>query len=302
MNPDPNRVDTQSQPVPKFILLLQFFIIPFAIVLVGVGIYLGFSWMVGQSRTAQDVMQEMKLTGGARRGDLAREFLIAVTRDPQGKVTPPMVAETLALFRSVPKVKEEEMTRCSLAQALGAMHGTEAIPDLIEILDAPATEFNALRVSCMEALSYLGKNERILHASIRLIKDPDAEVRKRSVYTLGMQEDPLAIEPLKKALNDSRDDVAWNAAAALASHYKDPACKPVLQKMLDRTYLDDMVRRGVAEQFYVDRTMETAINAVYALNDRSFVPQLEQVGAKDPSVFVKHLAQEVLARWREQPK
>src|SRR2546425_8342087 len=77
---------------------------------------------------------------------------------------------------------------------------------------------------------------RAAPALLPILESDEAGLRKVTASALGAMEAPEAGAPLRGLLNDPVEEVAWNAALALA-RLRDRAGLPLLVRMLDRAYL-----------------------------------------------------------------
>jgi HEAT repeat protein len=120
-----------------------------------------------------------------------------------------------------------------------------------------------------------------------------------AAYALGALAAPGVREALAGALEDRAPDVAWNAALSLA-RLGDPAGLPLLDRLLERPYLD-AVRSpdplGHPTPLPEDRKEEimiAALRAVAELGGEERRPAIEAIAAADPSLAVRQAALETL--------
>ena len=125
---------------------------------------------------------------------------------------------------------------------------------------------------------------------------PDAGVRKMVVYALGALPGDQQIVTLRTALEDSVPDVRWNAAVALARHGAKEGI-PVVRQMLDRSYVEQVVKRMTRadeDQDPVADVMISGLRAAAALKDSSLRPSVESLSRQDSSLKVRQAAIEAL--------
>jgi hypothetical protein len=97
---------------------------------------------------------------------------------------------------------------------LGRLRAQEAVPRLIELLDAAPTPH--LRAAAAAALGATAHPDG-LPALLRALSDPMREVRAQAAWALGRVGDPRAVEPLDAALGDGYLWVRLRAAESLAA-------------------------------------------------------------------------------------
>ena len=156
------------------------------------------------------------------------------------------------------------------------------------------------RLYSVWALGAIG-DRRAAAALAPLLESEDPAVRKVAAYALGAMAAADAAAPLRGLLNDPVEDVAWNAALALA-RLGDPAGLSLLARMLDRRYLDTVMQPDEAGRplpLSEDRKEEAMINALRSvgrLGDRTHLATLRSVRDADPSLRVRQVARETLDR------
>ena len=116
------------------------------------------------------------------------------------------------------------------------------------------------------------------------------------VYALGALPGTAQLDTLRAALRDAEPDVRWNAAVALARHGSNEGVG-VLQQMLDRTYVEQTVKREVRQDTDIDPVADVMISglrAAAALKDASLKPSVEVLSRGDRSMKVRQAALEAL--------
>src|SRR5204862_4336768 len=116
----------------------------------------------------------------------------------------------------------------------------DAVAKLSQALADPDSES---RISAIWALGSSG-DATVIPKLEPLYASSDPGIRKMVVYALGALPGDTPIATLRGALEDPTPDVRWNAAVALARHGSRDGVG-VLQQMLDRSYVEQTVKRDV---------------------------------------------------------
>lgn len=162
--------------------------------------------------------------------------------------------ESLSLIFSAMEDESWRVRKESVEAFVNSGPDEAAIEKLLELL---RSEDNAgLRNSAAEAVIRLGSAAAL--PLIRMIKDPDADVRKFIVDLMGAIGDPLFVQPLLNALQDSDVNVSSSAAEHLGS-------------LGDSDVVPDLVRAIVSNQTVLFRF--SALGALSALARPSAVPE-----------------------------
>jgi HEAT repeat protein len=274
-------------------LAVQFFLIPLAVVAVAALVYLGFRSLITDDRTAQDYLMEIRTGGSSRRWPAAYE-LSRLMADPKVRAD-----RTLgpALVKAFNESKDDPQVRRYLALALGRMDPplpTAAVSSLTEALEDTNSE---TRISVIWALGSSG-DPAVADRLQALYVSPaaDAGIRKIVVYALGSLPGETQLGTLKIALQDSAADVRWNAAVALARHgSRDGA--PVIRQMLDRQYVEQVVKRDVRQDGDQDPIADVIISglrAAAALRDETLRGPVTSLSQQDRSMKVRQAALDAL--------
>jgi HEAT repeat protein len=201
-----------------------------------------------------------------------------------------------------------------LALALGRLDPPmppDAIAALVRSLDEPGRPWNPDWISRMTGWSEIDISEARIGAIwalgssgdagvvprlVPLYASSDPGVRKMVVYALGALPGDAQTETLRTALHDETPDVRWNAAVALARHGSRDGV-PVLRQMLDRTYVEQTVKRDVrpdSDEDPVADVMISGLRAVAILKDVALRPSVEGLSQQDRSLKVRQAALEAL--------
>ncbi len=273
-------------------LAVQFFLIPLAVVGVVVLFYGGFRALVTTERTPEEFLSDVRTGGRERRWPAAFE-LSRLLADPETEVRHPNLgAAVVQAF--IDSEGDDPRVRQYLALAIGRLaHPPEgAAPELVKALDSPDAE---VRISVIWALASLGDPGTIGDIEAMYLAE-DAGVRKMAIYALGALPGTGHMTTLRNALDDPAADVQWNAAVALARHDLDDGL-PVLLRMLDRPYVEQMVTLAPSPQDTVDSVaavMVSALQAVAALGSSELNEQIRALSESDASLRVRNAALEAL--------
>jgi HEAT repeat protein len=255
-------------------------------------VYLGFRSLVTDERSAQEYLAEIQTGGSSRRWPAAYELsrLMADTGVAQDRTLGP------ALVKAFEASKEDDpRVRRYLALTIGRLTPPlppNAVPALTDALKDADSE---TVISAMWALGSLGDPSVVPNLE-KMYASSDAGVRKMSVYALGALPGDNQERILAAALNDPVADVQWNAAVALARHQNHEGV-PVLERMLDREYVERSVKRTVSPDADIDpvgEVMIEALRAIAALRETSLRNQVTSLSRTEPSLRVRQVAMETL--------
>jgi hypothetical protein len=274
-------------------LAVQFFLIPLAVVGVTVMVYVGFRSLLTDDRAPQDYLAEIRNGGSTRRWPAAYE-LSRLMADPKVRSD-----RTLgpALVRAFEESKKEDDPRVRryLALAIGRLEPPwppQAVADLSQALEDTDSE---ARISAIWALGS-SADPSVAPQLQSLYESTDAGIRKMVVYALGALPGDAQLVTLRTALEDPAPDVRWNAAVALARHNRHEGVS-VVRQMLDRTYVQQAVRRDVRQDDDQDPVAEVMISGLRAaalLKDPALRPSVESLSQQDRSLRVRQAALEAL--------
>ena len=282
---------TRNPLVAAPALAVQFFLIPLAVVAVTVMVYLGFRSLLADDRTAQDYLTEIRNGGTSRRWPAAYE-LSRMMADPKVRADRALGP---ALVRALEESKDgDPRVRRYLALALGRLDPplpAQAIAVLTQALDDPDSE---ARIGAIWALGSSG-DASVVPRLQRLYESPDAGIRKMVVYAIGSLPGETQLSTLRTALRDTAADVRWNAAVALARHGNHEGV-PVVRQMLDRSYVEQIVKRGVRQDEDQDPIADVMISGLRAAAVLKEETLREPIAAlsQDRSMKVRQAALEAL--------
>jgi len=228
------------------------FIVPLLVVLVCVGVFVGFGWIAYDRQTTDDYLNDLKSSWKPRRAQAAYELAKIVIADPAAIEEDPVAR--MEIRRLFEESDDEDMTRY-LALVLGRTRDPKAVP----LLAAKAGKDSSpeQRIYALMALGATGLPSAV-EPLIESVTDEDPGVRKTATYALGELRQPKAIPSLTARLEDTEPDVRWNAAIALA-RLENAAGGDVLHEMLDRE------KTGRVAGITPEQQEEAMIGAVRAL-------------------------------------
>lgn len=273
-------------------LAVQFFLIPLAVVGIAVLVYSGFRSMLTDERSAQEYLTEIRTGGSNRRWPAAYE-LSRLMADPKVRADRSLAPALVEAFEAAKN--DEAPVRRYLALALGRLDPPlppAAVESLKRSLEDPDSE---ARITAIWALGSSG-DPAVTATLLPLFDSQDAGIRKMVVYALGALPGDAQVETLKGALRDNEADVRWNAAVALARHSSREGVS-VLGQMLDRSHVEQTVKRDVSQNEELDPVADVIISGIRAatvLREPSLRVSIEGLSKGDRSMKVRQAALEAL--------
>lgn len=271
--------------------LLQFFVIPMLVVILGVGIFLGFAWLVSDDTTPTEHLQRIRSGGHRERRQAAFELANRIQHGDPGEFRA-LGPDLVRAFEEA-EAPADPWVRQYLALALGTLVEETAVPALASALSDPD---ETVRVYAAWALGAIGGDASI-SALGEASRADDAGLRTMAVYGLGAIGDPAGAEDLRRAVNDPVLDVSVNAVVALA-RIGDGAAAERLLGMMEPDYWS-----GIPGMLDGERTLArlSAVQAAGVLETEVVQARLEEVAANDPDLRVREAALSALARGRTDP-
>lgn len=263
--------------------LLQLFIIPAFVVVVCVGVFFFFAWLVSGEKSGIEYLQEIRTGSYNRRWQAAFELSKIINQGSKERLAG-LAPEMVDLFQSADG--DDPRVRHYLAISLGHLGDSVAVPELIRSLSGDDA---TTRIYACWALGKIGDSSAV-DAVLPLIRDQDRGVRKMAVYSLGALGDARVIPEILPALQDPHNDVAWNAAVALAQ-LGDSSGEARLLQMLDRDFLQTVAEMDPVQQL---QAIESAVRASGLVGGSSLRRQLEVIADRDPNLRLRELALEAL--------
>jgi len=241
---------------PSAGFILQLFIVPGAIVLIIVMVWLMFHWLAQQGNDPEAYVAALERNNEARWQ--AAVNLANVLGNDQAKGYDALkhdanlsrrLAQILSSEMDAGSMEERPVTlRIFLCRTLGEVSVPEGMPALLKTASVNRDEKELpVRRAAVEAVALLwdslrreGKLKNVDQAQVdstllATSEDEDQLLRSTAAYTLGVIGDEAAIERLNSMLTDSYPDARYNAALGLARN-GDPRCAATIVEMLD---LDD---------------------------------------------------------------
>jgi hypothetical protein len=282
---DPSRMSGEDllPPVesPSAGFVLQLFVVPALIVLVIVGVWLMFGWLVHRTATRpEDLIQGLQGTTVAR-WQRASELadMLHNERYADFKKSPEAAAKLAAILDAEidragaggNMADDDVMLRFFLCRALGEFQVTGGLDVLVKAATTDrdpreqVVRRGAIQAIAVRAYNLQQRNPpqelddpQVQAALFRLAGDKDDLVRSETAYTLGQIGTPPCIARLEEMVDDPYADTRYNAAVALASH-GNAAGMETLAEMLDVDELTSL--RGEENELDRDAKRATIMNA-----------------------------------------
>ncbi|MCZ6670569.1 MAG: HEAT repeat domain-containing protein [Acidobacteria bacterium] len=272
----------RSQPEPISLrIMLRLFLVPLAVVLVCVGVFLLFGLIAGDRKTGQDYVNEIRSGTEIRRWQAAFELATYVrSKSPERLREENLVQQFIHLFEEAETT--DPRIRRYLALTLGRLQDPRAVGTLVKALEE--TDDQTV-IYAAWALGNIGAIEASPHLA-RLLGNVDSGIRKMAAYSLGALDHPDNVPALRKVLSDPEVDVTWNAALALGRLH-DPTARTLLEQMTRRSYLVQFPEVSPAGR---DQIVINAVRSLAHLGDPSTRPRLESISREDPSTKVRAAA------------
>jgi len=264
-------------------------------------VYILFGLIADENRTPADVVNALRGRRGAWQEALDLSRLLP--SDDRKRRDPRLVPDILALFED--GRGDDPRVRRYLALALGEARDPRAVKALV---DAAGRDTDPeTRIFAAWGLGAIG-DARGASGLLPLLEAEDAGLRKVAVYALGaLPADPGLADPMRRLLHDPVEDVAWNAALALARR-GDPAGAFLLARMTDRVYLDAVHRDDGAagpralSEYQKEEAIIGALQGLARVGDASHLDRLRGLRDTDPSLRVRQAAFETIAALERDPR
>jgi HEAT repeat protein len=283
---------TRNPLVAAPALAVQFFLIPLAVVGIAVLVFVGFRSLVADQRSADSYLGEIRYGGWYRQWPAAYE-LSQLMLDPRVRADRTLGPELVKAFEEAKGF--DPRVRRYLALAIGRLD-PPLPPDAVAALTSALGDGDSeARISAIWALGSSG-DQSVVPTLQPLYESSDAGIRKMVVYALGALPGDAQRVTLRSALQDQAPDVRWNAAVALARH-GDSDGVPILKQMIDRSYVEQIVKREVdqaGDQDPIADVMISGLRAAATLKDSSLRPSIEELSQQDSSLRVRQAALEAL--------
>jgi HEAT repeat protein len=282
-----------AEPAPPSRRLSPLLLFPIGLAALALLVYALFGLVASEDRRSRDYLEEIRLNRRAA-WQPAYELSRLLPGEEPARRDARFVPDLLALFEEAHDA--DPRVRRYLALGLGELRDPRAVTALASALADTDIE---TRLYAAWGLGAIG-DRRGADAVAALLDDSEPDIRKVAAYALGALGGPDAAARLRPLLNDPVDDVAWNAALGLA-RLGDPAGAPLIGRMLDRRYLDGIVRAdadGTVRPLTQAQQEEAILNALRAaalLRDPALLAPARALRDGDPSLRVRQGAFEALA-------
>ncbi len=271
----------EGPPAGPLRTFIGLFVVPLAVVLACVAVFIGFGWIAYEGNSTADYVEDLTHWSRPRRSQAAYELAKILIADPAAlDETPALRGQVREIFAS-PEAPE---IRRYLALVLGHTGDREAVPQLLAALDDPDPE---TRIYALWALGAIG-DPRGLPPLEAALADPDPGLRKTAAFALGELGLPEALPALRRALDDPVADVRWNGALSLARLGSDAGAS-VLREMLDRGQAAQVP--GITPEQQEDAMVE-AVKALAVVGGAETEALLAGLAESDPSLKVRQAALE----------
>jgi HEAT repeat protein len=287
MNSTPETPSTPSGPETDgrrdSSVVVQYFLLPLAIVAALVGIFLLFVWATGSPPTARDHLRTLQTGRFNQRWQAAFDLANQIRKGDAAAKDPALVPDLVKVFRSAAEQTEEDpRVRRYLVLALGNAGSPEAVPALLVAAGDPDAE---TRLYALWGLARLGASDGLARFR-EAIRSPDSSFRSVGAYGLGAVEGPEGTEELREALTDPAEQVRWNAALGLGRK-GDSGGLDILEKLLDRTYLNRFKAMEPEER---TGTILNALAVLKHLRASQLRGTVERLERSDPDPRVREAA------------
>lgn len=269
--------DDSASPLRAFVGL---FIIPLLVVLICVGVFVGFGWIAYDQQDLDGYLNDLRSSWKPRRAQAAYELSKILIADPRALAEEPGAADEVR--RLFLEAEDVEIQRY-LALVLGYTHDPKAVPVLTAALETE--DDSQTRIYLLWALGRIGDSSAV-PALVGALDSDDPGIRKVAAYALGELGDPAVLERLEAMLDDGTADVRWNAALAV-SRLGSREAVPVLNRMLDREHIAAVPEITPEQQ---EETMIGALGALARVDGAGSLEIFDRLADSDPSYRVRQAA------------
>ena len=265
-------------------LFLKLFIVPAAIVLVALGIFLLGSLALHNPKSAEQYLRELKSDSTSRRWQSAFELSRLVAQGEKIQFDAGLRDQLIQTFEE--SQKDDPRVREYLALVLGHLKERKAVPALSKAVHDESVD---VRVYSLWALGNI-EDPSGGAAALEALSDPDLGVRRMAVGALSS----LRYGPAKFALEKNLEDPAhpalrYDSALALA-RLKDDKAVPALLEMTG------LKASGKPEDEIIQSAKLAAIEGYKELKDGRLKEQIQSLSKNDPDLKVREAALEALKK------
>ena len=276
---------------PSAGFIVQLFVVPGAIVVVIIMVWLMFNWLAHMGNDRDAYVRALSRNNEAR---WQAAYNLAEALRSERIAQQPVLTVDKKLAEQLAGILAEEMEagsmeerpislRIYLSRALGEFRVDDGLPVLIKAASTQRADAEAdVRRAAIEGIALLAANfpdgdkrfvddEKLREALSEAAGDSDHRTRAAAAVAMGVIGGPAFFDKLHFMLEDSHPDVRYNAALRLA-HLGDASAVDVLAEMLDQKEM-----AGVeAEQEKDMRDFKRSVITVNALR------ATQQLAAKNP--------------------
>jgi len=304
---------TDAAPAPEASpyrnLFVPLIVVPAVIVGAILLVFLFFGAITGREASLSENIDKVISGGQAERKQAAFNMVrqIAENREAQAEsrsapwpVEPDFLPKLRRAWASTSS--GDPYLRLVLASLLAQLGDPDGVPNLLALLDTPASEDKdgSVRFNALADLGALGDPRAEASAVAILQKGEDPGLR--AVAAIALQKIPgeAGLAALRGAVDDPLLEVRANAAVALAMR-GDPAGAGVLKELLDPAVYaaeHDRVGAKFAAARRVSESRVAAITALARLHRPEDKAEIERVAEKDDDLAVREAGMRALESWR----
>ncbi len=267
-------------------------IFPIGLIALSLLVYVLFGLIAHEGKTASDYVDDIRL-GRADAWQAAYGISRLLAEGDPEEREPRLLPDIIGLLGR--SADGDPRLRRYLILSLGRIADARAVDVLLGALADPDPES---RLYAIWGLGAVGET-RAAASLLPLLQEDDPGLRKMAAYALGALPAPGVTAALRGMLHDRSPDVAWNAALSLA-RLGDPAGLPLIDRLIDRQYLDAVRSPGPAGRslpLTEDRKAEIMVSALRTfarLGGGERRAAIESIAASDPNLKVRQAALDTL--------
>lgn len=275
--------------------IVQLFVIPAAMVVIIVGVWLAFHWLAQKGANPLDDIEALERAGHGRWQ--AAVNLASALSGPghedlkRDSAAAQRLAKLLTneLERSSVEPEDQQL-RYFLCRALGEFKVADVVPPLCTAAalserdeETTVAALEALAIWCDHRVELTVEQSATLAKALQVATRADQpRIQSAATFALGVEGSPEALERLEFLLGSAHPDVRYNAALGLARN-GNGACLDVLREMLD-------VEQVAAAQTELDEASKGFKRSLVQMNALRAVQSLRE---KTPGIDVSGLQEEV---------
>jgi len=274
--------DKITNPARK--LFFGLFVFPL-IIAVGMAVLLcGVVLLTAEKETPETLIGAIKSGSPSKRWEKAFELSNDLSQNRPDVVRDARLQEEIIYILGDGRDYDPK-TRSYMAMALSHFPGPRSVSALRTTLKENSDE---VRTSVLWALGAMGAGEASGDIEAFLTSD-EPELRKVSVYILGAIGKKGEAPKLRPLLNDSNEDVRWNAALALA-RLGDSSGYPVLVQMTDRAHFSALNM----DESQTEPVMLNAIRGLALIQKPESIKIFKSLAQNDKNMKVRQAAIEAM--------